>query len=558
MTSWFFIEMAAKSAIICTVALLLAMALRSRAAADRATVLRVGAGLLVSLPLIDTAFPVLQIEAFAAPAAPALSELSTAEFDQLLALAATAPPAAPTIWDDPTPLILILWAAGALAVLGRLLIGLATLNRWTRAAEPATDPVWLDAMERARAATGASDRLRLLVSDQVPGPLGWGLRHPVILIDYDTYAEQVEADAIMAHEVAHVARRDWPALMMTRLATALFWFNPLVWTLAREAVQQAEEAADAHAARTVEPTFYAETLLSWGQIGRGIAVPANSIAPGAKALSRRVRAVLDANMLQRSARSRLAVVAVLLCAGVAGPVAALELVEASRPQSAPTPPTAPAPPAPGAAARAPAAPDAPAPRRAAEAPPAPPAPHVPEVDVEPALTELREVLPRIPVMVRKSLQGLDAAALDRALRQADTHRMTQAQIEEALARFRAAKPDLERLRRHLAEIDPVKLEAQMRRSMPDPRELQARIRQSMAAGRHGMAHGARSMEGGADKMEQQARRLRNSAERERIIVEERARGRTVTHDELIGAADGLERGARRLREGAEQMRRSMG
>jgi len=555
MTSWFFIEMAAKSAIICSIALLLAMALRNRAAADRATVLRVGAGLLVSLPLIDLAFPVVQIGAFAAPAAPALSELSTAELDQLLAMAASAPPAAPTIWDDPTPLILILWAAGALAVLGRLVVGLVTLDRWTRAAEPATDPVWLGAMERARAATGASDRLRLLVSDQVPGPLGWGMREPVILIDYDTYAEQVEADAIMAHEVAHVARRDWPALMMTRLATALFWFNPLVWTLARESVQQAEEAADAHAARTVEPTFYAETLLSWGQIGRGIAVPANSIAPGAKALSRRVRAVLDANMLQRSARSRLAVVAVLLCVGVAGPVAALELVEASRPQPAPNAPAAPVPPAPAAAA--PAAPEAPAAPPAAEAPPAPPVPDLADVDLEPALAELREALPRIPGIVRKSLEGLDAEALDRALREAGAHRMTRAQIEETLARARASMPEPEMLRRHLAQIDAAKLHARIRRSMPDPKELQVRIRESMAAGRAGMAEGARGMERGAAKMEQQARRFRNSAERARIIAEERAKGRTVTHEELLEAADRLERGARRLREGAEQMRRSL-
>ena len=155
MTSWFFIEMAAKSALICSIALLLAMALRNRAAADRSMVLRVGAGLLVALPLIDMVFPVIEIEAFAAPALP-FEGMSQAQIDQMLAMAATLPPVAPTIWDDPTPLIMILWGAGALAVLARLAIGLATLNRWTRAAEPVTDPHWLNALERARVATGAS------------------------------------------------------------------------------------------------------------------------------------------------------------------------------------------------------------------------------------------------------------------------------------------------------------------------------------------------------------------------------------------------------------------
>lgn len=563
MTSWFFIEMAAKSALICSIALLLAMALRHRAAADRATVLRVGAGLLLALPLIDIAFPVLEIEAFAAPAAPSLAEmnLSAAELQALLAYAESLPPVEPTIWDDPSPLILILWGAGALAVLLRLFVGLATLNRWTRTAELVTDPHWLAALERARAASGASDRLRLMVADKVPGPLGWGWRNPVILIDYDTYAEREEADAILAHEVAHVARRDWPALMMTRLATALFWFNPLVWTLARESVHQAEEAADAHAARAVEPTRYAETLLSWGQIGRGIAVPANSIAPGARALSRRVRAVLDARLLERSARSRFAVVAVLLCVGVAAPVAALELVEAARPEA----PAKPAAPVPVAAVAQPDTPRAPTLRpepeieAAAPARPRPPeAPEEPEtveVAITPALESLRVVLPRIPHIVAHSLKAVDAEAMARMMEAVRVEHLTH-RDRAALERVRVAMPDLERMRVHLQRLDPKELEARLRASMPDAEAIRREVHRSMAASRRGMDEGARGMEHGAAQMENQARRFRDREQRERIIARERERGRTVTHEDLLKAAEGLEQGARNMREGAEQMRRS--
>jgi bla regulator protein blaR1 len=356
MTSWFFIEMAAKSALICTIALLAAMALKDRAAADRAMVLRIGVGLLLALPVIALAFPALEIEAFAAPAAAAAPALTPEELAQLMALADAAGPAPPpSIWDDPTPLLMLIWAVGALLVAARLVVGLVTLNRWTRKAAPAADPVWLAALDKARVAAGASPRLRLLVADGIPGPLGWGVVNPVILIDPDTYAERVEAEAILAHEVSHVARYDWPALMLTRLATMFFWFNPLVWALSRELIQQAEEAADAHAARNVDPAFYAETLLGWAKAGRGIGVPANSIAPGARALTRRVRAVLEPRLRNAAAGSRIAKVAVLLCVGVAAPVAALELVEAARPaeeqrQAAlslpPPPPPLPPPPLP--------------------------------------------------------------------------------------------------------------------------------------------------------------------------------------------------------------------
>jgi beta-lactamase regulating signal transducer with metallopeptidase domain len=565
MTSWFFIEMAAKSALICSLALLLAMALRQRAAADRATVLRVGVGLLLALPLIDFAFPVLQVEAFAAPAAPAMN-LSAAEMEQLLALAATLPPVEPSIWDDPAPLILLLWAAGALAVLGRLAAGLLTLRRWTRGAEPATDPFWAAALERARAASGAREGLRLMVADHVPGPLGWGWRNPVILIDYDTYAEPEEADAILAHEVAHVARRDWPALMLTRLATALFWFNPLIWTLARETVQQAEEAADAHAARLVDPTRYAETLLSWGQIGRGMGVPANSIAPGGRALSRRVRAVLEPRLLDRSTGSRHAMVAILLCVGVAAPVAALELVEAARPPQ----PAAPAEPVAAAARAQPAAPLRPARPARPVAPPepeegealdvaTPEVSELPEVDIAPAMEAVREVMPRIPHIVNHAMRSIDREELARALshlRHPRHHGVSPAQIEAALARARAHMPNEAELRARLQRINPAELEARMRAAMPDEAALRARIRTAMSASRHGMARGAEGMERAAAQMEAQARRFRDPRERERIITRERERGRTVTHENLLEAAEGMEQGARGMREGAQAMRHS--
>jgi hypothetical protein len=55
MTSWFFIEMAAKSALICSIALLLAMALKHRAAPTAPPCCASAPALLLALPLIDLA-----------------------------------------------------------------------------------------------------------------------------------------------------------------------------------------------------------------------------------------------------------------------------------------------------------------------------------------------------------------------------------------------------------------------------------------------------------------------------------------------------------------------
>ncbi|MGA9581457.1 MAG: M56 family metallopeptidase, partial [Allosphingosinicella sp.] len=310
----FLIEMAWKSAAIAGGALLLAAMLRSRAAADRGAVLKVAVALLLALPAIALFAPALEIATSApAPAvftAPAPS--TPAEFEPVSApVAATAAihPAAGS-WDDPSLLFFLLYVGGVLMVGGRLLAGLWTLSLWTRGAREVESPEWRAALARAG---GDSLGIRLLVSEEAISPLSWGLRRPVILLDPDTLRAPEEADAILSHEVAHVARRDWPSLILSRLAVALFWFNPLVWRLDREVAQQAEEAADSDAAAKVEPARYAQTLLDWARLSGQSALPANAIAAGEPGLSRRVKAILDGRIERRSG-SAWAVAAMLGCA----------------------------------------------------------------------------------------------------------------------------------------------------------------------------------------------------------------------------------------------------
>jgi beta-lactamase regulating signal transducer with metallopeptidase domain len=333
----FFAEMAWKSALISGAALVLAFFLRSRSAADRALVLRIGVAMLLLLPPIAMMLPSLEIVAWAAPEAPAVSSYMSADF-AIAGYAASAMPAAePTIWDDPTPLVLLAYLGGLLMAGSRLFAGLWLLGRWTRNAEEAACPEWAAALDRNRWLAARPEKIRLLVSDQVYTPLSWGWLRPVILIDPDTLADPDEADAILAHEVAHIARHDWPMLMLSRAAATLFWFNPLVWLLEREIIQQAEEAADCEAAQRVEPARYAQTLLTWAQI-EARALPAHSIAPMRNALARRVQAVLDHQRRERQSGSAWTAVAMLLCVAITAPVAAMQLVEAA--QAAPEPPVA--------------------------------------------------------------------------------------------------------------------------------------------------------------------------------------------------------------------------
>ena len=511
----FFGEMAWKSALIAGAALGLAYVLRSRAAADRAFVLKLGVAMLLLLPFIALALPALPIEAWAAPdlPPPVPLEFSFAPGPELAAatqVAATPEVAAPTIWDDPTPLVLLAYLGGLAMVGSRLLVGLFMLSRWSRGARPVENQAWQDAFERARWTAPNGERVRLLVSDDVPSPLSWGWLNPVILIDPDTLADDAEADAILAHEMAHIARRDWPVLMSTRIAAALFWFNPLVWLLEREVVQQAEEAADAEAARAVEPIHYAKTLLSLAQVN-GRLIPANSIAPSGSALARRIKAILDRRLRERPSGSAWTKMAAILCivsrpgrraaAGRSGQCAG----------GARSPPRSGAPDVPD-ASEAPDAPDAPLPphalarsrrcRRSRMSRP------IVNEAVAKCCRESRSV-------VAEALASVDPDEIERdieaALREArpEIGRITSAEMRRVTSEVRRA---MQRAQAQAAHARP-------RSPMTVPRRRRAADGSRFDGARfEGMERGAEGMERGARQMEEEARRLRNRDHREQVIA----------------------------------------
>src|SRR4029077_4556473 len=77
--------------------------------------------------------------------------------------------------------------------------------------------------------------------------IGW--RRPVLLLpsDWRTWTE-TERRVVLAHELAHVARRDYVTSVVARLDTSIHFYQPLVLWLARQLRIQQELAADSHAA----------------------------------------------------------------------------------------------------------------------------------------------------------------------------------------------------------------------------------------------------------------------------------------------------------------------
>lgn len=521
----FIAQMGWKSALISGAALLLVALLRKRSAADRAALLRVGILLLLLLPVISLVLPALKVETAPVAASAQAFDLTPLPVADLSSVPATmAAPAEASIWHNIELLAGLAYAAGLLLVGLRLGIGILTLRRWTRTAREVTASAWTDAL--ARSAKSGQLTPLLLASDDVASPMSWGLRQPVILLDSDALARPEDAGAIIAHEMAHVTRGDWLALVMARAAVAIFWFNPLVWLLEREVMQQAEEAADSHALAQVEPARYAQTLVTCARQRRA-RVPANSIAASGNRLTRRVRAILDGRGIGTASGSRWTIAAMIGCIGFAAPVAALQLIPAAPP--APAAPAAP---------RAPAAALAPMVALAAQAPAAPATPAAPKVPEAPAKASYFSV----DIDEDATEQSAEEAgrAAERAAEAAERVAEQADRIAERAAREgeRAAREG-ERIAREGERI-----------AAQASRAAAAGLR----AGAEGMLKGADSMEAGARQMDEAAVNLRSREYREKQIAQAAARGQRVTHEELIAAIPEMEKGAREMRQGAREMR----
>jgi len=212
-----------------------------------------------------------------------------------------------------------------------LLLALTLLSLWRlvglrRRADVLTDVTWLNALAQAQKRIGCKSGTALLRSAELNSPVSWGLMRPTIVLDETAALAPGQAEAVIAHELAHVVHFDWVKLLLARIATAIFWFNPWAWQLAREAHQLREEAADdAVIAAKIPGPDYAELLIRIVrhqnrshllQAVHGIVAPKNS-------LHRRIERILDRETSRTSPGRKLAAASTIGTLGITAVLAAL-------------------------------------------------------------------------------------------------------------------------------------------------------------------------------------------------------------------------------------------
>ena len=327
-----FIPLAVKSFLIAGGALLLLRLLKDRSAADRSWIAHLALAGLLLLPVATVALPTLDVAGpeFLVGKAEVESPSSAVPAQTTPAPAASSVPVAdePSVGGAAIDWSFWGYTLPAALLLLLTLIALVRLFVLKARATVLVDAPWLTALARAQKRMGFKHGTALLTSNELPSPISWGVVRPVILLNAEATESHDEAEAIITHELAHVAHFDWAKLLLARIAIAVFWFNPFVWLLAREAHQLREEAADdAVLATDIEDTDYARLLVGVARHEcRGLLIGAHGVAPARNSLARRVKRVLDGAARRAPGGWRWGSAAAFFAGGMAVPVAALNLV----------------------------------------------------------------------------------------------------------------------------------------------------------------------------------------------------------------------------------------
>jgi beta-lactamase regulating signal transducer with metallopeptidase domain len=169
------------------------------------------------------------------------------------------------------------WAAGCAALSILWLRGRLRLSAALRRGRALSRGREFDALGRVRSRLGVRRRIGLVITPALSEPGVWRVWRPVVVLP-EGVADQLddaELEAVLMHEVAHVARHDNLAGNLQRALCCLFWFHPVVWLIGRRLLAEREQACDDAVVRLSGASeVYANSIakvcghcLGWGAAG---------------------------------------------------------------------------------------------------------------------------------------------------------------------------------------------------------------------------------------------------------------------------------------------------
>ena len=318
------------TSVVCALALVICRVLHRRPAALRHVILAAALAVAATVPLLETAIPrwefaLLPDTSQIASSGPTLSS-DPAVAGAGVALTETAAPSMVT-WRET---LLAIWAIGFLVVMMGLLAGLGRLIVMTRSCRPVRSNLWHEHASTLSAQLSLPKVAVLEANARTP-LLTWGLYRPRIIVPAGAALwTAARIEAVLAHEFAHIERRDWALQIASQIVCAVYWFNPLMWMTCRRLRDESEQACDdAVLRRGVNPADYASHLLAVARqvLAGGHRWASAPAIVNSSSLERRIAAMLNSSRRRESLTLGAGMLTLLTVFAVAMPVVAVTLTE---------------------------------------------------------------------------------------------------------------------------------------------------------------------------------------------------------------------------------------
>ncbi|HEX5720922.1 MAG TPA: M56 family metallopeptidase [Thermoanaerobaculia bacterium] len=216
-----------------------------------------------------------------------------------LAARAESPQASLPLWPfDLRSTVLGLWACGALFLCLRWTGSYLRLKRRLRARPEVVGGGMFTLMRQLSGDLGLAPLVRLTCSSRVSVPVALGLGRPEICVPPRaiSHLEPEQQEGMLAHELAHLVRRDPFWLAFSRILAGALFFQPLNWVACRRLRELSERLCDEWAVeRTGRPLSLARCLaeVAGWSVRSVSSLPVPSMADRPSSLAKRIRHLLD-------------------------------------------------------------------------------------------------------------------------------------------------------------------------------------------------------------------------------------------------------------------------
>lgn len=262
---------------------------------------------------------------------------------QTAILAQTAPSRPEPSSSSSLPVALLgFWVLGATLLVGAYARSFSRIRQRLRSRPRVVGGSLLTQLRELAAGAGLGRSVRLSCSSRVPVPVALGIRQPEICLPPRALAGLTEEQqqGLLAHELAHLVRRDPLWLVVTHVLTATLFFQPLNWVARRRLREISEILSDEWAVTfTGRPLSLAGCLAEVAGWSVGLrSLPLPGMADRPSNLARRIRRLLDDTRAPEHPARRLwlaaGMVAVLIAVAAAAPAVSASRQETPKPAPA--------------------------------------------------------------------------------------------------------------------------------------------------------------------------------------------------------------------------------